>query len=195
MELNYLTCAILSKREKAVFEFAIPHQPIPRRRAQRLAGYDFDAGLAECIRFWNEKLASAARIHLPERRVNEMVRAGLLHLDLVTYGKEPGDPAAACVGVYSPIGLESAPIVLFLDSMGWHDLARRFIEFFLEMQREDGFIQIFSDYLLETGGVLYMIGEHYRFTHRRRLSHDDKHRNYAAILRERDHLVRERPAI
>ena len=43
-----------------------------------------------------------------------MIRAGLLHLDMVTYGKEPDGILAANVGVYSPIGTESAPIITIL---------------------------------------------------------------------------------
>ena len=64
--------------------------------------------------YWKNKLDKAARISLPERRIDEMIRAGLLHLDMVTYGKEPDGILAANVGVYSPIGTESAPIITIL---------------------------------------------------------------------------------
>ena len=150
--------------EALAFEFAIPHQPLPRARAEALALVDVDARLAECRSFWQEKLRKGAQIHLPEQRVDKMVRAGLLHLDLVTCGMEPDGTLAPTIGWYAPIGTESAPIIMFFDSMGWHDEARRAIGFFLDKQHDDGFIQNFNGYTCETGAVLYVIGEHYRYT-------------------------------
>jgi hypothetical protein len=93
-----------------------------------------------------------------------MVRAGLLHLDLVAYGLEPDGPVAPTIGAYCPIGSESSPIIQFLDSMGCHALARRALDYFLEKQHESGFIQNFGGYMLETGAVLWSMGEHYRYT-------------------------------
>jgi hypothetical protein len=43
-------------------------------------------------------------------------------------------------------------------------LAERSIDFFLERQRPDGFIQNFAGYQLETGPVLWTMGEHFRYT-------------------------------
>ena len=43
-------------------------------------------------------VGKCARLRLPEQRVDEMVRAGLLHLDLVAYGLEPGGALAARLG-------------------------------------------------------------------------------------------------
>jgi len=148
----------------ACFEFAVPHQPLPPGRAQRLARWDFDRRLEECRAFWRRKLRRGAQVSLPELRVQEMVQAGLLHLDLVAYGLEPRDTIAPAIGVYCPIGSESAPIIQFFDSMGWHDVARRALQYFLDKQHEDGFMQNFGGYMLETGAVLWSMGEHYRYT-------------------------------
>ena len=150
--------------ESAVFEFMIPHRPISAERAADLAGRDFDTLHAQCRAFWQQKLGAAARVSVPERRIDEMVRAGLLHLDLVAYGLEPEGPLAATIGVYCPIGSESSPIIQFMDSMGWHDVARRSIQYFLDKQHDDGFIQNFGGYMLETGAALWTMGEHYRYT-------------------------------
>ncbi|MCC6444320.1 MAG: hypothetical protein IT210_12825 [Armatimonadetes bacterium] len=155
---------LLQPGAAAVFELRLPHRPIDEARARALAAQDFDARRGECARFWREKLASAAKFRLPEKRVAEMAQAGLLHLDLVTYGLEPDGTAAATIGVYCPIGSESAPIIQFMDSMGWHDLARRSLMYFLDKQHEDGFIQNFGGYMLETGAALWSMGEHFRYT-------------------------------
>lgn len=149
--------------ESVLFEFFIPHSPVPRERALLLAQLDFDAKADECRAFWRTKLSSAAQISLPEKRVDEMVKAGLLHCDLVAYGLEPDGTLAPTIGWYPPIGTESLPIILFFDSMGWHNVARRACEYFLEKQHDDGFIQNVN-YMVETGAALWGMAEHYRYT-------------------------------
>ncbi len=150
--------------EEALFDFLVPHRPLPKERAARLLTQGFEDRHAQCRRFWGEKLATAARVELPEKRIEEMVRAGLLHLDLVTYGLEPEGTCTPSVGVYCPIGSESAPIIQFMDSMGWHHLARRSLAYFLDKQHQDGSMQNFGGYMLETGAALWSMGEHYRYT-------------------------------
>jgi hypothetical protein len=155
---------LIGPGEAAEFEFYLPHRPIPPERALRLGALDLSARLEECRRFWRNKLQAAAKVELPERRIQEMVQAGLLHLDLVAYGLEPEGPLAPTIGVYSPIGSESSPIMQFTDFMGRHDVAERMLGYFLEKQHEDGFIQNFGGYMLETGCALWSLGEHYRYT-------------------------------
>jgi hypothetical protein len=155
---------LLQPGEKTTLEVAMPHEPLPVKRARALSKFDFDKRRDECRAFWQAKLAAVSSIRLPERRIEEMVRAGLLHLDLITYGLEPSGPTAATIGFYSPIGSESSPIIQFYDSVGWHSLAERSLQFFLDKQHENGFIQNYGGYMLETGGALWSMGEHYRYT-------------------------------
>ena len=109
----------------ATLEINLPHRPIPPERAAKVAALDFEDRLVQARRYWQQKLDAAAQIDLPEKRITEMVRAGLLHLDLVAYGKEPNGTLVPTIGVYTAIGSESSPIIQFMDSMGWHDEARR----------------------------------------------------------------------
>ncbi len=155
---------LLAPGEEATVDFFVPHQPIPAERAAALAGQDFGTRLEEARAYWRGKLDRAAKVRLPEPRMDEMVRAGLLHLDLVTYGIEPGGTLTSQIGIYNAIGSESSPIIQFMDSMGWHDEAGRALRYFLEKQHDDGFMQNFSNYMLETGAVLWSLGEHYRYT-------------------------------
>jgi len=155
---------LLAPGEQATFDFFVPHRPIPAERALALAGQDFGARLEEARAYWRAKLDSAAKVRLPDARVTEMIQAGLLHLDLVTYGIEPGGTLTSQIGIYNAIGSESSPIIQFMDSMGWHDEAGRALGYFLEKQHDDGFMQNFSNYMLETGAVLWSLGEHYRYT-------------------------------
>jgi hypothetical protein len=71
---------------------------------------------------------------------------------------------APTIGVYSPIGTESSPIIQFYASLGLAGQARRSLNFFLDKQHEDGFIQNFGGYMIETGAALWSMGEYYRYT-------------------------------
>ena len=155
---------LIQPGEKTVFDLLVPHSPISPERAEKLLKFDFEKHLSACQKFWNDKLATAAAIELPEKVINESIQAGLLHCDLTTLGQEPDGPALATIGWYAPIGTESSPIIQFFDSMGWHKLAERSIQFFLERQLENGFIQNFNNYESETGALLWTMGEHFRYT-------------------------------
>lgn len=82
----------------------------------------------------------------------------------MTFGQEPDGTLAANVGVYSPIGTESAPIIQFYASMGLNDLARRALNYFIETQQENGKIENYNGYMVETGAVLWSVGEYFRYT-------------------------------
>ena len=155
---------LLAPHEKITFVFKIPHQPISTERAAALADVSFDVKLAEAKKFWQSELAGAAQISLPEKRIEEMIKAGLLHMDVGYFGKNPDGPVVPIVGVYTAIGSESSPGIQFLDAVGEHEFARRAIQYFVEKQHESGFMQNFGGYMLETGSALWTMGEHYRMT-------------------------------
>lgn len=181
---------LLQPGERAGFTFLLPHSPVSRERAARLAGQSFDTRLEEARAFWRGKLHRAARIQLPEKRIEEMIQAGLLHLDLISYGKEPAGTLAPSIGIYSPIGTESAPIVQFFASMGHHDTARRAVQYFLDKQHDDGLIQNFGGYMVETGAALWSVAEIYRHT-------DDRawiHHVLPKLLKSCDYLLNWRKA-
>jgi hypothetical protein len=155
---------LLQPGESATLDILLPHRPLAREQAEQLASPSFDQLLSDCKRFWEAKLQSAATVDLPEQRITEMIRAGILHMDLISYGSEPNGAMAATIGDYPPLGSESSPIIQFFDSMGLHDIARRSLEYFFEKQHDDGFIQNFNNYMIETGPVLWSVGEHFRYT-------------------------------
>lgn len=158
------TAVLILPGETVTFEFYLPHRPITSERAECLIQQNFEYRLEECRQFWRSKLSAGAQIHLPEKRLDEMVKAGLLHLELVAYGLEPSGTIVPTIGVYTAIGSESSPIIQFMDSMGRAETAKRSLMYFLDKQHEDGFIQNFGGYMLETGAALWSIGEHYRYT-------------------------------
>lgn len=161
---NEELAVLLQPGDTACFEFRMPHSPISRARAEQLAERPFVQVFENCKAYWKERLAVAAQVSLPEKRIDEMVHAGLLHLDLNTIGEGPDKPLAAKVGVYSPIGTESAPIIQFYCSMGWTDLARRSLDYFMATQQDNGQIMNYYGYTIETGAVLWCVGEYFRYT-------------------------------
>lgn len=164
MPLSELS-VLLPPGGRAVLDIVVPHIPVSRSRAEAMASIDFNARLDDARRHWRGKLASAAQLSLPERHIEERIKAGLLQLDMVTYGRSDERPLCVPAGMYyPPIGTESLPLISFYDSMGWHDAAARGLEFFLQRQREDGLIQVYGHYMSETSAVLFGLAEHYRYT-------------------------------
>jgi len=161
---NEEMAVLIPPNETVILEFYVPHSPISSKRAMALSKLTFEEKFLECKNFWQNKLQKGAQIHVPEQRIDEMIKAGILHLDLVTYGNEPHGTLTPAIGVYSPIGTESSPIIQFYNSYGWPDIAKRSLNYFLEKQHENGFIQNFGRYMVETGAVLWSIGEYYRYT-------------------------------
>ncbi len=154
---------LLAPGETVQTEYRLVHEPLRLADTASLTSLSFDELLANTRKYWQVKLNRSTRIELPEPRIQHMFQAGLTHLSLVIYG-ERGGTLAPCVGVYSPIGSESSPIIQYLDSVGWHDIAAACLQYFLDKQHDDGRFQNFGDYMLETGAALYTMGEHYRYT-------------------------------
>lgn len=161
---NEEIAVLLKPGEKAEFDFLMPHSPIPKEKAQSLVKQSFPDRLTESLAYWDSKLAVSGKIILPEKRIEEMLRAGLFHLDLITFGQEPGGTLSANIGVYSPIGTESSPIIQYYLSMGWFDVAERALNYFLDTQLKSGYIQNYEGYTVETGAALWTMGEYMRYT-------------------------------
>jgi hypothetical protein len=155
---------LVAPGEKILIDTFIPHMPINRQRAKALMSQDFEERLAECVAYWEQKESLGARISVPEKTVNEMIRAGLFHLDISTYGLEPDGSLTPTIGVYSALASESWPIVMYFESMGWHDVAGRCIRYFYDKQHEDGFMRNYGHYMLETGVALWFTAEHFLHT-------------------------------
>lgn len=158
------TAVLLQPGDSVAFEFILPHKPLPIERVVDFQKISFNKKLEEIESYWNSKLSNASKFSIPEKRIDNMLKAGLIHLDLITYGEEPNGVLAPNVGVYSPIGTESAPIIQYYLSLGLNDIAKRALNYFFEKQREDGFMQNFGGYMVETGAVLWTLGEYYRYT-------------------------------
>lgn len=146
-------------------DWRIFHSLVPATRAAAMLESSYEEHLAGAVEYWHAMAAQGARIAVPETGIQERIDAGILHLELNTLGRADGDgPLLAAAGVYAPIGTESSPIIQYMDSMGRHKTAARSIQWFLDRQDENGYINSYADYESETGPVLWCVAEHYRLT-------------------------------
>jgi hypothetical protein len=152
------TAVLVPPGEQIEFQFMIPHDAISPERANHLRKHPFKTRLHECIAFWESKADEAMQVSLPEKRIENMMKAGFHHLDLLCFGKEPDGPIAPNVGFYCPIGTESSPIIQYMDSIGCTGYAQRALDYFYAKQQDTGFMQNFGfqgGYMGETGAVLW----------------------------------------
>jgi hypothetical protein len=161
---NEEMAVLLLPGEEIHCSFLLPHKPISRSRALALVEQDEEKHFHAAKAYWKGKLQKGASMQVPEMRVQQMLEAGLLHLDLITFGQDPDGVLAPNVGGYSPIGTESSPIIQFYLSMGWTDEARRSLDYFYATQQPDGSVRNYGGYMVETGAVLWTTGEYFRYT-------------------------------
>lgn len=163
---NEEVSVLVEPGESVVFEARLPFVPIPEGGATVLNDHSFKELHEDCRDYWRSRLGTCPRWRLPEPGLDERLRAGVLHLAMNTLGERQrtDSPLLATVGVYAPIGTESTPILWFLDTMGQHETVRRCLDYFFEIQREDGYIQSFNHYDAETGPVLGNVWRHFLLT-------------------------------
>jgi hypothetical protein len=148
---------------------------------ESLRGADFDAARAEVISHWEERLAQAAEVAVPDQDITDFCRSHLTHI-LVNDDREVGSErimgrvSSFNYGNYSN---ETVMQIMELDRRGFHGEARRHLDTFLHYQGTVGLPGNFQskdgvfygsggyemgDYNQHHGWVLWGLAEHYRFT-------------------------------
>jgi hypothetical protein len=142
---------------------------------------DFDTERVAVAGYWRERLNQSARLITPEPMLNEFYRSHAMHL-LVNCEREPNsDRRFARVGSFSygAYGNESCMMVVDLERRGYHRQAQDCLEAWLHYQgtvalpgsfaTKEGVLYGAGGY--EAGGynqhhgwILWMLGQHYRFT-------------------------------
>ncbi|MBN2505155.1 MAG: hypothetical protein JXQ71_00530 [Verrucomicrobia bacterium] len=151
------------------------------REHDALRRLDFDTERKAVAGYWRQRLNQSASLITPEPMLNEFYRSHAMHL-LVNCEREPGsDRRFARVGSfgYGAYGNESCMMVVDLERRGYHREARDCLDAWLHYQgtvalpgsfaSKDGVLYGAGGY--EAGGynqhhgwILWMLGEHYRFT-------------------------------
>ena len=161
----------------------IPYVVLTEKSEQAaLAGMDFEKERREVAGYWHRRLDESARLITPEPMLNEFYRAHAGHL-LINCEGDPGSAGRrfARVGsfAYGAFGNESCMMVVDLDRRGYHREAQACLDAWLHYQGTAALPGDFSTKTgvlygaggLEEGGynqhhgwILWMLGEHYRFT-------------------------------
>jgi hypothetical protein len=147
-----------------------------------LARLDFDKEQREIAGYWRRRLDQSARLITPEPMLNEFYRADAGHLLINCEGDPDGAGRRfARVGsfAYGAYGNESCMMVVDLERRGYYKEAQECLDAWLHYQ---GTVALPGDFStkkgvlygaggLEAGGynqhhgwILWMLGEHYRFT-------------------------------
>ena len=156
---------LLQPGQRAVLEFFLPHYPLSAERAAHLTRIDYREHLQACRAFWR-------RNSPPRRRV--AARSGAsTRCCMPACSTWICTPTARSRTVRWPrksacIMAPSAPRARrsFNSWIPWAAMAiaERMLQFFLDMQEEDGSMLNFNEYKIETGAALWSMGEHYRYT-------------------------------
>ena len=146
--------------------FKMPYYPVPLDSPEvgRLREASFEYYLSRTRDWWRRYLAVGAQIDLPEPKVVEAWRAGLVY-DSIARDKV-GDDYIAKVNEFQYDAFwvrDGAYIVASFDFYGRHEWAAQSLDFFLKQQQPDG-IMYQPPQLDGFGQSLWAMGNHWRLT-------------------------------
>jgi hypothetical protein len=173
----------LAPGESKTVVVKIPYLVLTEKSEQAaLAALDFETEQREIAGYWRRRLDESARLITPEPMLNEFYRADASHL-LINCEGDPDSAARRFARVgsfsYGAYGNESCMMVVDLDRRGYHKEAQECLDAWLHYQGTAALPGDFSTKEgvlygaggLEAGGynqhhgwILWMLGEHYRFT-------------------------------
>lgn len=160
---NQEVAYLLPPQGKKTVDILLFFVPVSAEMAEKAVA-DFQKRKVKAAKVWQKMLGSLKNWHLPEKKIDQAIKAGFLQLRASCFGEKDSDVIAPCIGVYSPIATESISVVEVLSSFGAADFAKKCVNYFYRKQHGDGFIQNMVNYMAETGGTLYLTGRIYRET-------------------------------
>jgi len=119
--------------------------------------------------YWQGIMTDATWIELPDKRLNDIINASIVHCLLASRNEEQGDRFVAwgASSDYAYMEGEANPIIRGLDMLGHHDYAQRALDFAIHHYTPDGVIRLpgFSyTPLVGTAWHLWAVGTHYELT-------------------------------
>jgi hypothetical protein len=121
--------------------------------------------LAATEEYWKSILDEAARIRVPDRLHDDLIRASRVHCLLAARSEADGARISAWIASmsYGPLESEAHSIIRGMGFLGHEEFARRSLDFFLHRVHERGYLT--TGYtLLGTGWHLWTLGEHVELT-------------------------------
>jgi hypothetical protein len=122
--------------------------------------------LAEATRdYWRRTLAPALQITVPDPLIADLYRASQVHMLIAARSEQDGALVVPWIAsdTYGPLDTEAQACILAFDVLGYSDIARRSLDYFLTRYNDRGALA--NGYtLMGTGQNLWTIGEHYALT-------------------------------
>ncbi len=200
--------ARLEPGEHRRLEFKAPFiEALDPSELDRLRAITFAEAVPAMLDYWRQRLTRRTRIVTPDPALNDFYRANLWHI-LITTDRDP-ETGLFNQGVgtvqYRVFANETVMIARYLDRVGEHAEARRFLEPLLHHQGQEALTGRFTtregvfhsagaythgQYAMNHGFVLWGAADHYRITRDR----DWLRRVAPQLVQGAEFLIRERRA-
>ena len=200
--------ATLAPGEHRALEFKAPFiEALDPAEVDRLRAITFTEAVPAMLDYWRQRLARRTQIVTPDPALNDFYRANLWHI-LITTDRDP-ETGLFNQGVgtvqYRVFANETVMIARYLDRVGEHTEARRFLEPLLHYQGHEALTGRFStregvfhsagaythgQYAMNHGFVLWGVADHYLITRDRAWLE----RVAPRLVQGCDFLIRERRA-
>jgi hypothetical protein len=161
---------LLQPGEMRTEDFAMPLLPVREDDplVAKIRSTRYETYKSAVMAFWESVLAQGMSIELPEKKVIDTFNASLVY-DLLALNKI-GDNYVQTVNQlhYHDFYLrDSTDIVRMYEMTGYPEIAARVLAFSLKKQGQDGNFLSQPGQFDGWGQTLWILGEHYRFTHDR----------------------------
>jgi len=143
----------------------IPHWETPRGEQRILSNANPERLLESVKAHWEQATAPAMGIELPDALLLNVIKASQVHCLLAARSEADGQRIAPWIASdrYGPLESESHSIIRGMDFLGYHEFARRSLDFFIHRYNDAGYLT--TGYtMMGTGWHLWMLGEHFALT-------------------------------
>ncbi len=149
----------LGARMKRSFDVLMPGWTMPvREQAQLRVKREW---VADARRHWDQVMAPAARIEVPDPLISNLIRASQVHCLVAARNEEDGTRIAPWIASvsYGPLESEGHSIIRGMDVLGHAEFARRALDFFIHRYSPEGYLT--TGYtMMGTGWNLWTLAEH-----------------------------------
>ena len=128
----------LPVREGAYADILVPILPFAESEIATEAALGFDGALAEAETFWKKKPSTAARIHTPEKYINDAIARNIQFAQIIAERNPDNGEYSFLSGSYGYDALWSTPSSMishmFLDLLGYHDVVAQHVQLYKKSQ-------------------------------------------------------------
>jgi hypothetical protein len=118
--------------------------------------------------YWEEVLAPAIKIRIPDPFLEDVIRASQVHCLLAARNDAADGSIAAWIASdrYGPLESEAHSVILGMDRMGHEEFATRSLDYFIKQYNQAGYLT--TGYtLMGTGWHLWTLAEHFKLKRNR----------------------------